>query len=405
MSIQGIGSPQPNQGLMGLLAGLAGGVQAFHQGQQQKQQEAQQKQEFETNQVAKKQEHEMNDLAISDAKQKQQAEMAQATIQRGQTALGAIFKNGNYAADPAMIKAVTEMRAAQGLPAPELKKDGKLNVDDYRKEVTELDQKQLGNIMGLPSGQRKALLDGLQRQGYKISKDMYTNQEVVSAKDQAKFMQVKGLIGHYSDEKTWNAQRNAIRSKYYDELGELIPAKTSLLAADTAKSMASASAIQTTANASMIRAQAYATNVSNIMKRFQASPNGNLGAVRTLLSTSTGQLGQLRTSLNDARKNLTTLLTTTPDLDDPTVQQATQTVQALEQQVGSAEEADQQLRAEVSQNPQVSAHLSNASGMSVTPVNNSKKPAGKAPSGTPPGDYEIRGRKGWVDAQGNYGFY
>jgi len=332
-----------------------GKEQKFEHGekvQQDKQKADEAAQNLQMNQLAMRQtDQQLQQNAITmqhNAKVGAQGDLQQLTQQ--------MITDPSRAKDPAFIARYNQLSTAAG-QLPEMTKDGSVDVNRLKPGINTLDPKQLTAIMALPSAQRKTVLD--QYSG--VNKSFYTNSAVVSVKDQIALKKIDSLDSHYIRKDQIEDRLATVRSTYYDaETNELIPAKTGAYYAAASLDAARGLAVVTTANAAMSRANSYATSVKNTMERFHSSPNGALGAVRSLLTTSSSQLSSLRAAVVSAEKSLSTDYGSVTDPDQ--LSAATQAVADAKEALKSAVEVDQQLRASVRGNPQVSSFLGAGSG-------------------------------------------
>lgn len=373
--MSGLGTPQsPNfsGGLMGILSGLLSG----YQGEKKEQyQEKETKQEDVLKQQQGAQQIQMNQLAMKQTNQQltQNDVTAQSAAKASagsdlQSLTQQLIKDPSRAKDPAFITKYNQLSNASG-QIPELAKDGSIDVNRLKPSISELtsDPKKMTEFAQLPTAAQTQILNNYSG----VPKSMYNMAPMVTAKDQAALDRAQGQSGHWAKEDQYKSRLSDARAKYYDEEGQLIPARATEFYAGAALDRSRSSAIVTTASATMMKAQAYAQNVDNLQKRFTASPNGSFGAVKSLLSTSTTQLRGLQSSFDSAQRNLENARVNVTDPDQ--LAEAEQAVKDASSALDTARQADSTLRSSVSDNPQVSAFLGSASGMPSVNLGSSGK--------------------------------
>lgn len=364
VNIQGIQAPGNQGGLLPFLSQLIGGYTQAHQ---QKVDSSNKQKEFEQTSKKNDQDYQLGELTMQE-KQAQMAAAAQATAKsKYQEMTQGLITNPEMGKDPNTVQKYKELADTAG-EFPMLAKDGTIDVNrmkpSFNTAIT-ADPKVMAQINNMPAGPAKtAYLD----QFSGVPKELYKAGVQLGARDSVALQKVQAQMGHWINTEAINKERADTNARYYDGLGNLIPGKEALLAADTAKANAQASATKTLADVAVSRANTYAASVQNVMTRFQQSPNSSMGLVRSYLSTSSAEKAGALRAVNEATKNLATVMGTSPDPDSPEVVQATAAVQAAQQAYEAADKADSQLRTEIRANPQVSAFIGSASGNRVTNV-------------------------------------
>src|ERR1700691_494128 len=361
-----MGTPQaPNfsGGLMGILGGLLSG---YHGGEKEKKEEKQTGIENQEKQQQFALDQQKTQLGMKVVQQQLAADQTtQQTAARAaansqlQQLTGQLTQDPSRAKDPAFLAKYNALTAAAG-QIPEYNKDGSIDVNALKPSFAQsslaTDPKAMTQFAQLPTATQKAVLD--QYSG--VPKELYNAKPFVTAKDQAALDRSAAQNSHWNNQDRYQARIAEAHAKYYDEEGQLIPARAADYYAGAGLDRSRASAVVTTAQAMTTRANAYATSVDNLQKRFSSSPNGAMGAVRSLLSTSTTQLRGLQSSFDSAERNLENARVNVTDPDQ--LKEAEQAVTDAQTALESARTADMTLRNSVQDNPQVSAFTGAASG-------------------------------------------
>jgi hypothetical protein len=356
-------APNFSGGLMGILGGLLSGYQGGQKEKAEKKQTGIENQEDQQQFALDQQKTQLGMKVVqqqlsADQLTQQTAARAAATSQLQQLS-SQLTQDPSRAKDPAFLAKYNALTAAAG-QIPEYSKDGSIDVNalkpSFAQSTLATDPKAMTAFAQLPTATQKAMLD--QMSG--VPKELYNAKPFVTAKDQAALDRASAQNSHWHNQDKYQARVAEAHAKYYDEEGQLIPAKATEYYAGAALDRSRASAVVTTANATATRATAYATSVDNLQKRFEKSPNGSMGAVRSLLSTSTSQLRGLQSSFDSAERNLENARVNVTDPDE--LKEAEAAVTTAQAELKKAREADFALRSSVQDNPQVSAFVGASSG-------------------------------------------
>lgn len=313
------------------------------------------------------------------------------------------------AADPQYVNLTKQIHDQLGIPAP-MNPDGSIDLNEFKTPWNQVDDKMSQFILTLPKAQRKSLLDRYSG----VPQDAYATDAFISAKDQAALQRARVSGIHedaWEDIQKQRTQISSDRAHAY-ETGNY--AHVAELDANTQKIKADTQRIFEQTREMPMKLQQQQQRLNDQLERTkQIGQRGAAGGFQytRLLNSEATSSARLFTEADNAYKSqLTayqTALSNNADPDSPEMQaakqQLDQTGQRRDSLKSTYDNAQNFLSGEAAALA-TGSHVSSATGNPTTVVggSSSSKPLGQAPAGLAPGNYEVKGRKVEVRADGNY---